>query len=681
MSYFYQHPEFNVFTDLEECRNFVDWDILSSSQAVDKSFRFNPQLKIKERAWNDEIKRLLSDNQNQWNFKLLSHFESLYNQRWFLSQYKELLDWEWVSQYSQVLCTNDKNLLNGIIREYQQYLDFGILSKRPDISGERMGQIMRICPTGNYDYNALLKNHVISVTLKLIEKNPRYAWDWFEVTSANTFKPDVRFIYHHLRDNLNWSYLSEQDNQLLWGDGPLIIKLAGIENVSAQLNWHAITSRTYFPAERNVMSVLPLGLLNWNALSVNPNIFPLIEDYKDYIDWKKLSGIDKWMFKGDIDRYKDYIDWSVLCQRKDFHFSNELLAEYADYIDWKAASASLEIDFSLELVEQFQDKWHWPTLTANKAFHNKVDVTKLPFVRNENVVQFIRQFFPHKPKAYHFTHMSNAVKIIRSMKLQSRNYAEGQFSNSAGSNVYRRNDAHQFARFYFTPKSPTQFYNEFLGKDSDLPYYDRAYRLDLPKCPMPVFFVFDIEELLAIFPDKCYYSTGNMQKDSTRYYKVIEDPTHIKAKEIYRNSWDTKAERQQEFLVEGELDFSKLSYVEISCYNQTQADLLKQELIGTKWEDVVSVNPTLYDGQNKQLQIEESDDTISISSNYVNPYQLKIEYSKTIPTIINKTDVKSQKQHSIFVSSRVEIRKDVPFEVYFEVESPRKGSWLIYKNE
>lgn len=128
------------------------------------------------------------------------------------------------------------------------------------------------------------------------------------------------------------------------------------------------------------------------------------------------------------------------------------------------------------------------------------------------MINFIKQF-PREPKAYHFTHMSNAIKIIRSMKLQSRDLAEGNFSNSAGSNVYRTSKAHRFARFYFAPQSPTQFYNECLGKDSDdHRYYNKAVGLGLPKCPMPVFLVFDVEELLTVMPEKCYYSNGNMQK-------------------------------------------------------------------------------------------------------------------------------------------------------------------------
>jgi len=283
--------------------------------------------------------------------------------------------------------------------------------------------------------------------------------------------------------------------------------------------------------------------------------------------------------------------------------------------------------------------------------------------------------------AYHFTHISNAVKIIRSMKLQSRDSADGKFSNSAGSNVYRTNKAHRFARFYFAPKSPTQFYNECLGKDhEDSRYYDRAYRLGLPKCPMPVFFIFDIEELLMTMPDKCWYSTGNMQKDSSRSLRVIDNPSAIKAREIYGDTFNNFDERQQEFLIEGELDFSRLSNVRICCYDEYQAGLLKKEVQGTRWENIISVNHSLYEYQNKTLDFRETESSIKIFTEYADPYEFRVAFSDETPNIINRNDVLRQKERNIYVSSEVEISKESHFEVYFEVNLPRQGSWLIYKN-
>ena len=39
----------------------------------------------------------------------------------------------------------------------------------------------------------------------------------------------------------------------------------------------------------------------------------------------------------------------------------------------------------------------------------------------------------------------------------------------------------------------------------------KVLRLGLPKCPIPVFFRFNLQEVLLKLRDKCYMSNGNMQ--------------------------------------------------------------------------------------------------------------------------------------------------------------------------
>lgn len=130
-----------------------------------------------------------------------------------------------------------------------------------------------------------------------------------------------------------------------------------------------------------------------------------------------------------------------------------------------------------------------------------------------NGIKFIERFPDSNPKVYHFAHLFNAVSIIKTRKILSRIRGKGLFENSAGSNVHRRDTAHHYARFYYRPQTPTQYYNEALGEDShssrerwvfggydyrgrkiwnsyiECPTtkYWRAQRLGSPKCPMPVF--------------------------------------------------------------------------------------------------------------------------------------------------------------------------------------------------
>jgi hypothetical protein len=77
----------------------------------------------------------------------------------------------------------------------------------------------------------------------------------------------------------------------------------------------------------------------------------------------------------------------------------------------------------------------------------------------------------------------------------------------------------------------------------------------------------------------------------------------------------------------------------------------------------------------------ETEDTICIRTNYKNPFEFRISYSgSNAPSIINKQNVLRQRGNDIYLSSVVEVKKDTPFSVYFEVNSPRSGSWLVFKN-
>lgn len=681
INYFCLHEEFDVFSDLQDFHNLVDWEAISSSPTVDKSLKFNPKLKIKPKAWNDDVIKILSDSQNRWNFKALSSFESLRDQRWFVSRFKKEIDWDFISRNSKIFAEEDKQKLNEVIESYKDYINFKALSERNDVNIE---QVIKIYPKGDYDYNKLIERGVIKVTMSLVAEIPDYEWNLQLLTTSPSFIPKAAWLLENLSEDLNWEYITARENESAWSNEELLREMAVQKDISERVNWKFISEQKSFPLIKELLMILPFDKINWRNISQRKGIISLIEDFKYLLDWRILSA-NKHLDIRDIsflNQYKENLVWSIICNRTDFTFTNDILESFADYIDWDKASSSLDIMFSRSLVDKYQDRWNWPVLVKNRAFHNKVDISDMPYVKKINIIDFIEHFKPRKPLAYHFTHMSNALNIIRNMKLQSRNYAEGNFTNSAGSNVHRTAKAHRFARFYFAPKSPTQFYNECLGKDeSDYKYYRKAINLGLPKCPLPVFFVFDIEELLMTIPDKCYYSNGNMQKDSSRSFKVIEEPNRIKAREIYINSWDTFDERQQEFLVEGELDFSKLNKIRICCYDDYQAKMLKKELSGSQWEDIISIDRSLYEHCNKELRYEESDESIRISTNnYRHPFEFKVVYASGVPTIINKNMVLRQRNNNIFLKDSVEINKDVPFEVYFETKEPRVESWLIFKN-
>jgi hypothetical protein len=72
---------------------------------------------------------------------------------------------------------------------------------------------------------------------------------------------------------------------------------------------------------------------------------------------------------------------------------------------------------------------------------------------------------------------------------------------------------------------------------------------------------------------------------------------------------------------------------------------------------------------------------LEVSTNYCDPFELRIEYDGiNIPEIVNNGEVIREKGNSIYMKEHICIKKNKSFSVYCEVNEPRSGSWLIYKN-
>ena len=679
---FCSSPEFNLFSDLEDFRDFVDWDTLSSSSNIDKQLAYNEEMGIKRKAWDGKIRSILADSRNKWNFKLLSHFENLYGELWFLSNYAKKLDWDYLSAESPYFShISDFQELNKRLSLFSQYISFPILSRRKDIDTV---QVAKLFPKAEFDYNAMMAYGRFKVSVKDILKHPNYDWDWQLVCKSEMFVPNNKFLIDNLTKELDWATLSRKEELDAWSNPEFLSIIACNQDVSSQIDWYVVSGYQKFPVRSELLELLPLKRLNWASLSKKKRILTVLDVVNNYVRWDLVSDIIDVSNLELLSKYKDRLFWHEICTRKDWKFTSEILELFEEYIDWSCASASEDIIFSDELIDRFEDKWDWPVLNRNKAFKGNLNLRYLLPEARKNIVKFINMFPIDTPKVYHFTHMSNAVKIIKAMKLKSRNAANGHFENSAGENIKISVKAHPYARFYFTPKSPTQFYNEFLGKDSEMKrYYYKAYELGLPKCPLPVFFEIEVEELLMLMPEKCYYSNGNMQKHSTSFFRVMDNPTHISPVGIYRgNAWEHKDERQQEFLVKDEVDFQKLKTLKIYCADEQQKKMLLNAIEGSQLSQRVFVNSNLYEYVNKQLRYEDLPDSVRICTSYADNFVFRVSYfGAQSPTINNVMDVFKQKGKNIYLHNQIDIQKDVPFELFFEVDTPRIGSWLIYKNE
>jgi hypothetical protein len=211
---------------------------------------------------------------------------------------------------------------------------------------------------------------------------------------------------------------------------------------------------------------------------------------------------------------------------------------------------------------------------------------------------------------YHFTHVENAVKIINEGLIKSR--ATADFLDSAGQGIISQTDEERkkFARFYFRTKTPTQYHVENWGTG------DGSRISGNPVCPIPVFFIFDLKEVIERTEWKV--SLGTMASAQVKFGNDLEILSRFDFDGIYKDKWQLPHDRfmvaaHQEFLVPDQLDISKLS-ITLGVQDKAAKDCLIAMLGGgNEWNDIIQIKPELYRGQNPHIKIEENTENMSAS--------------------------------------------------------------------
>ncbi|GAA6618700.1 hypothetical protein NUACC26_045110 [Scytonema sp. NUACC26] len=300
---------------------------------------------------------------------------------------------------------------------------------------------------------------------------------------------------------------------------------------------------------------------------------------------------------------------------------------------------------------------------------------------------------------YHFTHIENAVSILQGERLLARNHCKN-FRDSAGASLitHTSKDVKDFARFYFRPKTPTQWHNESLGKRKG-----NIYAL----CPVPIFFRLNLERVLETHGSQCGISNGNLAAsgsyygNSVNFLKEYFDFNHVYStlqqvgKEIYLRA------SQQEFIIHHYLDFTKLNLEDISliCRNTDDKQLLLH-LMGRDskyahrvFEEQDVLDKSLFYHDNPYIKI----------TNYGQYFEVEIEkYESSINTIEGRLYLKftqenllnreiSSKFHdiskvllgestSVTASRNIQLqyKPNTRMSVYFKEYGK---DWLIYTNE
>lgn len=719
---------------------YVDWNALSSSKALNRILRWDKNITKDFNNWEDLVVSILENEDYDWNFKHLSTLTSI---NWcdnILKIRSDEWDWDYLSENSKCFSYNSNRPKEIIkhIKKFDEWLNFALLSKRKDVRLD----IETISAHQFYpwDWNAISQNKSFVLTALFVMEHKDFDWDWTALSSRNDCIFTAEFIKDNKDKEWNWAFLSKRKEIVLntdtlialvtkewdWNElirrkdiefTPKLLRLV----IDKDLNWKAISQRDDFYPTLEVLNILKdksidwsqisrreelasnvifvfKDKLDWNVLShsshINISDVKVLERYKSYLNWNFVSNSPNLSLTEEVlENFKDYLNWIIICKRTDFVITSKILEKFETKLDWSRISRTGNIEFTQEIVNKYRDRWDWVALSENPAF--RASSVENSFKKELNLIEFYNELksYGRVPFIYHFTHLFNAIEVIRTKKILSRNRAHelGLLKyDAAGSVVNRSAKAHPFARFYYRTGTQTQFYNECLGKDRTMDYYNRALDNGLPMCPMPVFFKFDLQEVLSKRSSLCYYSTGNMQTGWARVYQVIDEPHNIDARNLYSSDHNktVQEKKQQEFLVKNEFDFSDLANFQIICYDKEQADILLNYFAGDPiCEHIYTVYDTenVFDGKNPPLRFKKSDKEVQITTCYRGDFIFQIESNNiTKVKVYNTKEIKAEKKNIIQLYNEVSVELgDTPFEVYYVNMSPaaRSPRWLVYKHD
>jgi hypothetical protein len=748
--------------DLEQYVNqphfYIDWSALSKSSAADKLFSYDSEI-FDIRIWKVWAKKILSNPMYNWDYKALTQLNSIQKEHnIFFKQDIEKWDWDYISEFG--LCLLPKNNGDANLRKYKNNINFALLSKRTDISLNEytIGGFI----DEQWDWSALSANESVELSIDFVYSHKDKNWDWKALSCNPSIKWSSKntqiFKDESIIDAINWEmFLARKDLRIdskflkithdkiknywaiLTSNKRFIpsieaISIAGEDGVNlTTLNWDVISeSKSLIQYKKEDDKSVPkydfikkyACYINWEIATQNSTFDilndSLLDSFKDYVDWSFISREmeEEKLTVSYLKRYKKYLNWFIINERFDYNLLNEVaLKDLENYLDWSRVSL-LNFEFTNELLSAYVDKWDWSNLMHNNSFQLAFGSQDLSLYQHKvNVAKFIEKFDERPGKIYHFTHLFNVLEVLKSRKILSRNRAlelsKLKF-DSAGGVVGRTAKAHSFARFYYRPSTPTQFYNECLGWDCDMTihqgnkeksYYSKALTLGLPKCPIPVFLEFDLKEVLSKMSSLCYYSDGNMQTNWANVYKVEDAPDNLRMKYIYNSMGDAygitlsenegvydpmffsqvidsiKEQSQQEFLVKDEFDFNNINSLKIHCYDENSAKLLKKYLGKDPIAEKIVVGGCfIYQNRDLDFSIDEDNNTITISSSYNGQGDAYFLVKGNVK-VINTKDIKREIKEGIVMYPTVEVEKtDEAFEIYFIDKRARTTDWLVYTN-
>lgn len=705
-----------------------DWAFLSEDE------RLIPHLTIK----------FIDRYKDFWDWSLLSR-NTYINDDWnYLKSFRSKWDWTYISRYSRFI--KPKRRFADSKKTYQDFhsnIDWAAFSHREDLQFEH--SLLVKYHQKNWDWVALSSSKMLQIDAALLELLPDKPWDWKLLSGNPALSIDTEFIINFADKDWDWTILS--------GRKDLIPEVKLYKTlIDKPWDYSIISYRTDFDWTAEMFRLIGGKQLDWTFISSSKRVLwdnQILSSFKSKINWNLLSAnesfpigaewfdnfIPLWNFKilsnrKDLVEYPELIithreaqwDWKGLSAREDINFSTDDLHALAEFLSWNNLSVKQWQRFESNWLITFRERWNWILLSDNHSVirDSRSEVIIKEFFEQHSELEFCRrlqmQYSPWKGYIYHFAHLTNAADIILSGEILSRHRAESLksgFANAAGSVVARRGEAHKYARFYFRPQTPTQFYNEMLGMSEHNKYYQRALLLGLPKCPVPVFFRFPIKEVLLNNTGQCFASDGNMQTNWAKVHPIdktiidrfdfeflymtpekVKHLTRLKVggydpeyfNQVYNSLFRRQqAASQQEFLVRDNFQLKTVAEIEIIVPNENARYALL-ELIG---EDHSMANNIIVDSgslnifhfNNPSIDYVLSGDELQYSTTYSRSHELVFETDNANLTEIIDGYPLKKGLSQLTAQKRIilKINPAIPFKLKFRDE--KKQEWLIFDHK
>lgn len=757
---------------LEKYVDSINWDNLSENRVLASFFQYNKSAYRNLNEWVNFIIEYLDTFKQKWNFARLSTINNLTWHERIVSEFEGFWDWSVLSRQSTLLTMSDRNSkeIHYDKRRFNRFsnrIDFGQISLRFDVILD--SDLIENYIDHKWDWLALSSHPLLQINSDFVIRHSNKAWDYYQFTSSPSLNLDKELLLELPEKNWNWEHISNEN----WVDNDLVIQLHEkdwnltllcrnkniildknlleifvnkefsnwnlvLENNNLHItpdtvtlisnsqffnseHWKLLSKHSNLNfSEHNILLERFAKFWNWEDLVAQnkldlSNIY-LLRKFKSYLNWTSITNSESFNPSFEIlEEFRDEFDWQVLSSR--INLNRDTLRAFKDNLDWSQVSSNTSISFSKDLIEGFRNYWDYYFLIDNPA---------IPIDAREHIDEIIDSI-PELQlylklrddssvwagSVYHYTHVSNAIEIIKSGKILSRNRAKNH-ADAAGNVVLRRNDAHNYARFYFRPQTPTQFYNEALGKDINCGYYGwskdyygnwtkiwksnfpQALALGLPKCPVPVFFKFDLQEIILKHKNQCFISNGNMQTNWATAGPIASMLPKFNFMDVYSTikntsdgDWHTYINySQQEFLIPDEFDFSDLKNFLIIVPNSAVKRQLQNAIIpNSELSRKIIIDNYQYQvlhNENKKIEYQIHENEISIWTDYQGDGQnhgsIVLESDMVDSLEYISGNILSISNTSIIAYPNLKVKVNPKANISIKFSDDYKGQmWSIYK--